>query len=351
MAYPAFNDGLPDGWGRLLRDRKLRQLNIQPQLLTQLDRLAWVGSRGMGALVYRPEHDALVKDTNDVIDLDRLSEQSRKVLDDNPRAVLDELYKVGGSPQGARPKALVGYTPGIERLISGVDDLPSGYEHWLVKFPASSDTIDTGAIEQAYADMARSAGVIMPPTMLFPAKKGPGYFGTKRFDRDGNSRIHMHAVSGLLNADHTFSSITYEDLLKVTLLLTRRQAEQEQVFLRMIFNVLAHNRDDHTKNHSFLMSQTGQWSASPAYDVTFSEGPDGEHSLLIANEGRRPGEGHILQVAKAIGIDHKFAHAAIERVRNAVDGWPKFAAQTGVSRSMKAEIDLKLNGDRGRKTK
>lgn len=342
-----FNDSLPDGWGRLLMDRKLRQVGIQPDQLTPLDRLAWIGGHGMGALTYRPEHPALAG-AGDAIDLDRLAEQSRMVLEDSPKAVLDELLSIGGSPQGARPKALVGVSVDGGSLIHGVDDLPDSYEHWIVKFRSSTDPSDVGAVEQAYAAMAREAGVTMPPTALFPAKRGAGYFGIKRFDRRGNRRVHILTASGLLDIDHTLPSLGYGGLLKATRSLTRRQSEVEQVFTRMVLNVFARNRDDHTKNHSFLMEADGGWFVSPAYDVTFSSGPGGEHALDVAGEGRDPGAEHIHAVADEVGVSRKVAVAVIDRVRMVVDRWPGFARDSGVSKRMASSIDRVLNGVRTR---
>jgi serine/threonine-protein kinase HipA len=345
-----FNDSLPDGWGRLLMDRKLAQTGILPGELTPLDRLAWVGKHGMGALTYYPEHPAMAG-AEGAIDLDLLADESQKVLEDNPKALLDRLIKVGGSPHGARPKALVGYSMDGGSLLHGVDDLPDNYEHWIVKFRAQSDPIDAGAIEMAYAEMAIKAGAHMPETSLFPAKKGPGYFGIKRFDRLGNQRLHMHTISGLLEVDHTLPTLGYIGMIKAVRQLTRRQTDVDQAFTRMVFNVLAHNRDDHTKNHSFLMADNGQWSMSPAYDVTFSSGPGGEHALDVDGEGRNPERGHILAVAKNVGVNQRTASETIERVKAAVDQWPRFASGRDVSRRMALTIDRQLNGVRSHRPK
>ncbi|MDE1149894.1 MAG: type II toxin-antitoxin system HipA family toxin [Azospirillaceae bacterium] len=337
-----FNDSLPDGWGRLLMDRKLHQVGVQPGRLTPLDRLAWVGTRGMGALTYVPEHPVLAADAGNDVDLDRLAGESRLVLADDPVAVLDELLRIGGSPQGARPKALVGCSPAGTRLIHGVDDLPDAYEHWIVKFRGVGDPPDVGAIEQAYTGMARQAGIAMPPTRLFPSTTGPGHFGIRRFDRVGNRRVHMHTLSGLLNIDHRLPSVGYDGLLKATRSLTRRQADVEQMFARMVFNVLAWNRDDHTKNHSFLMAADGTWSVSPAYDITFSSGPGGEHALDIAREGREPGIDHILRVAGDVGVRRDVALACVDQVKAAIDRWPQLASEAGVSATSAAEVGRRI---------
>jgi serine/threonine-protein kinase HipA len=342
--HGVFNDSLPDGWGRLLMDRKLRDLGIRPNQLTPLDRLAWIGSKGMGALSYHPEHPELVKGDTRPCDLDEVAEASRIVLEDSPEAVFDYLLRVGGSPQGARPKALIGRAMDGCSIIHGEENLPEGYEHWLVKFGSQQDIPETGLIEQAYADMARAAGVVMPETKVFPSQNGPGYFGVKRFDRDGNRRIHMHTLCGLLHADFRLPSIGYEELLKATQVLGRRQPDVEQMFLRMVFNVYAHNRDDHTKNHSFLMDRSGEWRLSPAYDVIFSDGPGGEHTLDIAGSGKNPGLEDIRKVGDAVGISKATMAESVDRVRASVDRWDEFADKNDVPRKVTAEIASVLRG-------
>jgi len=347
--HGVFNDSLSDGWGRLLMDRKLREVGIQPGALTPLDRLAWVGDCGMGALTYQPEHPALGPALDpEALDLDRLARDARLVLEDDAAVVIDQLLRLGGSPGGARPKALVGRSPDGKRLVHGEEDLPECYEHWLVKFGAIEDPPDMGAVEQAYAAMAREAGVVMPETALFPSKRGPGYFGMKRFDRgQAGARVHMLSLSGLLDADSRIPSVGYEELLKATRFLTRRQSEVEQVFTRMVFNVFAHNRDDHPRNHSFLMNGEGEWSVSPAYDVVFSLGPGGEHALAVGLDGKDPGEDHILVVANTVGISRNTVRACVERVRASVAKWPEWASEYGVSARSTANVMKHLRHVRG----
>ena len=218
-----------------------------------------------------------------------------------------------------------------------------------MKFRSIGDPIDAGAIEHAYAEMGRAAGIVMPETTLFPATKGPGFFGIRRFDRAGNRRHHMHTLSGLLNIDHALPNIGYAGMLKATRALTRRQAEVDQMFARMVFNVLAWNRDDHTKNHSYIMAQDGEWSASPAYDITFSSGPGGEHALDVDREAMSPGVDNILSVAMDVGVDKRVALSCVERVKSAVDRWPEFAKSCGVSNKMQKTIDQRINGVRNKK--
>ena len=320
-------------------DRKLRDLDIRPNQLTPLDRLAWIGSKGMGALCYHPEHPELTKNSNPAqIDLDGIAEASRIVLEDSPEAVFDYLLQVGGSPAGARPKALIGLASDGSSIIHGEENLPEGYEHWLVKFGTQSDTPETGLIEQAYADMARAAGVIMPDTKVLPSNNGPGYFGIKRFDREGNRRIHMHTICGLVHADFRLPSIGYEELLKATQALTRRQPDVEQMFTRMVFNVYAHNRDDHTKNHSFLMDHKGEWRLSPAYDVMFSDGPGGEHTLDVAGEGKNPTLADIQKVGATVGISKSTMAKCVDLVGSSIDRWSEFANKNCVPEKQIAAI-------------
>jgi len=339
-----FNDSLPDGWGRLLMDRKLRELNIRPSQMTPLDRLSWIGSRGFGALTYEPEKEALFRGHfKDEIDLDQISRDSLLVLEDKAEKVFDYLLEAGGSPHGASPKAIIGLSHDRSIVIHGRDELPEGYEHWLVKFPTQKNNRDIGLVEQAYADMARHAGIHMNETLILPSNVNPGFFGTRRFDRMGNKRVHMHTLCGLLHADHRLPSVGYEELIKVTHALTRKREDIEQVFTRMVFNVLAHNQDDHTKNHSFLMDDRGEWSLSPAYDIVFSDGPGGEHSLDVAGEGKCPTVEHFYQVGESVGLDKKTMDDAISDVQKSIDHWPDFAGAVGVSKAKMTEIKGVLN--------
>ena len=154
--------------------------------------------------------------------------------------------------------------------------LPQGFEPWLVKFPNRQDGTDAGGMEYVYALMAKEAGVELPEVHLFAAEKTAGYFAMKCFDRQENSRLHMHSASGLLHSDFRAPALDYDDSLELTAALTRDRDEVMKMYRLAVFNVLAHNRDDHGKNFSFLMSNTGAWKFAPAYDLTFSSGPGGE---------------------------------------------------------------------------
>jgi serine/threonine-protein kinase HipA len=217
--------------------------------------------------------------------------------------------------------------------------LAPGYRPILVKFASRTDPADAGPIEYAYAQMAHAAGIDMMPTFLLHGSgRGPGYFATERFDwRDGR-RWHVHTLSGLLHADYRLPSLDYESALRATLHLTRDQREVMRLYRLMVFNVLAHNRDDHARQFSFLMDPGGVWRLSPAYDLTFSEGPGGEHATTVAGEGRAPEQTHFVKVAQLLGDRPSQAMQIVEEVREAVARWPGIAADAGVSRASRSRI-------------
>jgi len=333
--FGVFNDSLPDGWGRLLFDRLMRQQGINPARLTPLDRLAHIGINGLGALTYEPviDHEA----TPGPIFLDELADYSQQILTETPisgnsEAVLDELVTLNGSSAGARPKALIGYNNQTQDLIYGVNDLPSTHDYWLVKFANRQDGADAGAIEYVYSLMARGAGIEMPSTHLFEARDGAGYFAIKRFDRNHHQRLHMHTACGLLHSDFRFPALDYEDLVALTSTLTRDIREVEKLFRVAVFNVLAHNRDDHSKNFTYLMDATGEWRLSPAYDLTFSSGPGGEQSTTVMGEGKTPAREHLLSLAAEAGLKPGLAEEIIDQTRASISSWPQLAKEYGVSR-------------------
>ena len=324
-----FNDSLPDGWGRLLFDRSMRAQGIMPEQLSPLDRLAHIGETGMGALVYEPDFSE--DHTSDDVDLDWLAEQSREVLEGAADDVLNALLALNGSSAGARPKALIGYDRAQEKLTHGGKPRQGAFEPWLVKFANTTDGPDAGAIEFVYAEMARRAGLDVMETKLFPSKHGAGYFATKRFDRDGDKRFHMHTACGLLHSDFRTPSLDYQDLIELTTLLTRDVRETEKMFRLAAFNVLAHNRDDHSKNFSYLMNERGDWSLSPAYDLTFSSGPGGEQSTMVMGEGKAPNIEHLRALGQNADIKKQTVDEIIDQTRAALADWNTLAKEYGVT--------------------
>ena len=317
-----FDDSLPDGWGLLLMDRHLRRIGRNPHAVTSLDRLAYLGTRTMGALTYHPPENTDVH--AETIDLLALAKHAEQVMAGTADEVLPALLRAGGSPGGARPKVLVGLRK--DQVISGEGVLPNGYEHWIVKFSAKHDGPQGGPIEYAYALMAKAAGISMPETRLLGLSRQERCFATKRFDRAaGNTRFHIHTFGNLIHANFRIPSCDYVDLLKAISLLTRNHQDVMQGFRQMLFNVAAHNRDDHAKNFSFIMSRDGLWALSPAYDLTLSAGPNGEHTMTILGEGRNPTREHFDRVATQFGLSPKQTKRILEEVNDAVSRWREWA--------------------------
>lgn len=339
--FGVFNDSLPDGWGRLLIDREVRSHGIAPELLGPLDRLSYVGRFGMGALTYQPSREDGPAST-DRLDLDRIAEEAIQVIQGDVEDVFSELLRLAGSSAGARPKIMVGVAPDRRHVIHGQQILPPEYEHWMIKFVASIDRKDSGLVEYAYSLMAQAAGLEMMPTHLFAASRGVGYFGVQRFDRIHNKRPHLHSLAGLLHTDHRVPAIDYDLVLKATQFLTKSAIELKKAYRLCCFNVLAHNRDDHAKNFSFLMDEEGRWRFSPVYDLTFSQGPGGEHCTTVLGEGKSPGRSHLISLAAKFGISKADASSIVDEVGAAVAQWPSFADQAGLKKKSTSAIATTL---------
>jgi serine/threonine-protein kinase HipA len=332
-----FDDSLPDGWGLLLMDRYFRKAGWNLAEISPLDRLSWLGTATMGALTYHPpaERDRL---EGSVFDLHGLARHAREVLGGQAVDVLPELLRAGGSPGGARPKVLVGVRG--DEMTSGEDDLPDGYDYWIIKFAGRGDFADAGPVEYAYSLMARRGGLDLPSTRLFETAEGDCFFGVRRFDREGTRRLHVHTFGNLVQTNFRIPSSDYADLLKATSLLTRNHQDVLRAFRRMVFNVLAHNRDDHVKNFAFLMDDTpGMWALAPAYDLTYAAGPGGEHSMTVAGEARAPSRDDMLRLAKQGGITQSVAKAILDEVSSAVASWPDHARAAGVTADGRRRIE------------
>lgn len=326
--FGLFDDSLPDGWGLLLMDRYFEQRGSALAEVSVLDRLAYLGTRTMGALTYHPP-SASSDRSAEPIDLHDLARASQEVIEGTAGEILPQLLRAGGSPGGARPKVLVGVRE--DSMLSGEDDLPAGYTPWIVKFHSRQDSPDSGPGELAYSLMARDAGIAMPPTRLFTTAQGDRFFGAERFDRAGNRRFHVHTFGNLIHSNFRIPSCDYRQLLEVTRMLTRNHQDVLECYRRMVFNVLTHNRDDHVKNFAFRMADNGGWELAPAYDLVFSPGPGGEHTMTVAGEGRSPARRHLLQLAAPAGIADREAESILDGVAAAAARWRSHARDAGVS--------------------
>ncbi len=335
-------DSLPDAWGMMLLQRRLARLGHSLADLSAADRLALVGRQGRGALVYAPA--SMPAATTGAIDLGALAAESDLVLRGAATTELsDILVTLGSASGGARPKVHICLAAnGEAHAEEGAASADA--TSWIVKFRAPQDPVDIGPVEEAYARMARAAGIVMADTQLLATAQGPGYFASRRFDRPvGGRRVHMVSLAGAVEAAAHLPSLDYDGFLRATLAITRHAADVEQVFRRMIFNILAHNRDDHTRQHAYLMSDTGLWRLAPAYDLTFSSGPGGEHYLAIANEGRSPTRDHVAQLGKQHGVSARVMTSAIEQTRAALASWPRQCSDLGISATTRDDIGAALS--------
>lgn len=303
--FGIFADSLPDAWGQLLLDRILKEYKITEDI-TVLDRLALVGTSGMGALEYEPDYRII--ENEEIDDLDYLSKQCQKVLKTEYSPDLDILYKLGGSSGGARPK-----------ILTHIED-----KDWIIKFLAGIDGPNCGLREYIYLECARKCGIKMTETRLFPSKICDGYFGTVRFDRipyEGKmKKVHMATAAAILEADFMSPCLDYSVLMKLTHVLTRGNAEDmENMFRRACFNVFAHNRDDHAKNFTFLYNEDEDcWRLSPAYDITYSNTYYGEHTTSVDGNGKNPGEKELMNVGTGAGIKKSLCEDIIDEIRTIV---------------------------------
>lgn len=338
--FGVFNDSLPDGWGRLLLDRTLSAKGIDITRITPLDRLAYVGARGMGALVYRPEIKP-EKTADPVPELDIIAAEMNHVLQGTSSEIIEELFILGGSSGGARPKIFAAYNPLTNDLIHGLGNLPEGYNEWIIKFPSSSDNREIANIEFAYHKMALLAGIEMSECRLFEGKSGQVYFGTKRFDRLAGKRLHTHTASGLMHDNFRMSTIDYGHLMDCAFRLEKHVKAYEKVFRLAAFNVYSHNRDDHSKNFSFLMNEYGEWQFAPAYDLTFSYSGYGFHSTMIAGESKNPGRKELMKLATHFGL--KNAGLIIEEVQEAISQWGVIASEQGITKETRNTIQKAMD--------
>lgn len=297
--FGVFNDSLPDGWGRLIVDRYLSSKGIIPHEVSLLERLAVISDYGMGALEYKPEYEVIEFD-NSSYDLDKLSKDCANLFEDKQVDNIDELFNMAGSSGGARPKVLVSYNN----------------EQWIIKFAGRNDISESGIMEYDYNTTAKECGIEVPEYKIFNSNICHGYFGVKRFDRLNSKKIHMVSACGLLETSHRIPNLDYNQLMKLTFKITNSMEEVKKMYRLMVFNVLAHNRDDHGKNFSYIYDEMEKrYKLSPAYDLTYSFSINNEHATTINGKGRDISVGDMLDVAKKSDVDIRFAKNVIKEIQ------------------------------------
>ncbi|GLC97726.1 toxin HipA [Cupriavidus sp. TA19] len=350
-------DALPDKFGNALINAWMADRGMTADSITALDRLAYMGQRTMGALVFKPNRGP-VKMESTALELSNLVQQARSVIQgdfknsDHAGEVLRQIIQVGTSAGGARAKATIAWNPATQEVKTGQFEIPAEFDAWLLKFDGigSDEQLgegrNYGRIEYAYSLMAKEAGITMSDCRLLE-EEGRAHFMTKRFDRDGNERHHMQTLCAMAHLDFNQIGVhSYNQLFQTIQALGLGRAELEQTLRRMIFNVLAANHDDHTKNFSFLLKQGGPWELAPAYDVTFAFNPSNKwlKAHLMSVNGKFDGitEQDFREVAdryELLGV----CKDIVADVRAAVAKWPAFAAEAGVPAGITQEIRLALD--------
>jgi serine/threonine-protein kinase HipA len=339
-------DCLPDDFGNSLIDAWMARQGVKKNNITPLDRLAYMGKRGMGALEFKPDRTN-AKQSVTAIKLSHLVEAARKAIhgdmseDGLAEAALNQLIRVGTSAGGARAKAAIAWNPGTNELRAGQFSVAQGFEHWLLKFDglgpdfALGSSMDYGRIEYAYYQMATQAGITMSPCRLM-LEGNRAHFMTKRFDRDENRKIHMQTLCSMAHLDYRqIATHDYSQLFQTVAQLGLDYRAKEEAFRRMVFNVLSANCDDHTKNISFLLKEGGGWELAPAYDVTHAFNPTGEwthqHLMSVNGKFRNITREDVLSVADRFAIGT--AGKVVKQVEEAMEGWSELAHEAGVDPS------------------
>ncbi len=348
-------DSLPDKYGNQLINIWLAQNGRPPNSMNPVEQLCFIGSRGMGALEFEPSQLKISKQTFS-IEIKSLVEVAQKMLskregfevnlNKDEHQAMTEILKVGTSAGGARPKAVIAYNKKTGEVRSGQTIAPKGFEHWLLKLDGVSDaqfglSHGYGRVEYAYHLMAKDCGIQMMDCELLE-ENGRAHFMTKRFDREGNNtKHHVHTLCGIQHFDYNnLYGYSYEQLFQTMRMLKLTYPEAEQMFRRMVFNVMATNYDDHTKNFSFRLKQDGKWELSPAYDLCYSYSPDNvwvsQHTLSINGKHKDINKSDLMKIAGANNI--KKGLKIIEETKEVVSNWSKYAGKVNVSSELTDSI-------------
>lgn len=326
-------DSLPDYWGNIVFQKWMEANHLLPKSVNAVDRLSFIGKRAMGALEFQPAH--IQEDASINIELSSLYELANRLfldrqdinIDMSNNLIMEDLYKVGTSAGGQRPKAIIGMDEETGIIRSGQADLPPNFNHYILKFDTGKrNELPITKVEMAYYLMAKDAGINMMPSKLVEIE-GTENFMTQRFDRQNGKKIHTQTLAAM----SSFAD-AYEDLFVVGRKLNLSADEQSQQYRRMVFNVIAENVDDHTKNFSFIMLPNGEWHISPAYDIVFSADPDSHfyrnHELTILGKRKNITKQDLLLFAQRQDI--KNAASIIDEVAEVVMNFKAYAEKVEI---------------------
>ncbi len=353
------SDALPDKYGNKLIDVWLAQQGRPGSGMNPVEKLCFIGTRGMGALEFEPAQIKAEKNSF-ALELNSLVEVAKKILlerssfsaslNDDEEKAMKEILEIGTSAGGARPKAIIAYNQETNEIRSGQGNAPKGFEHWLLKLDGVSggqfgESYGWGRVEYAYYLMAKDCNIEISECELLE-ENGRTHFMTKRFDRDGNVRHHIQSLCGLQHYDfNDMHGYSYEQLFQTMRLLRLTYPEAEQMFRRMVFNVLATNYDDHTKNFSFILKKDEKWRLAPAYDLCFSFDPYNHwvSKQTLSINGKRLGvrKEDLITIAKDNNI--KKGRDTIEDINSIIKSWNKYAEQANVRTDLRDIIQNNLN--------
>jgi serine/threonine-protein kinase HipA len=353
-------DSLPDKYGNQLIETWLAQNGRPPNSMNPVEKLCFIGNRGMGALEFKPAQLKAGKNTFSVeirslVDIAKKMLSERKNFEINGSAddqqAMKEILKIGTSAGGARPKAVIAFNRKTKEVRSGQTRAPKGFEHWLIKLDGVSgaqfgDSHGWGRVEYAYYLMAKECNIEMTECELLE-ENDRAHFMTKRFDRQGNYiRHHIQTLCAIQHFDYNnIYAYSYEQVFQTMRLLRLKYPEAEQMFRRMVFNVLATNCDDHTKNFSFRLKQGGEWNLAPAYDVCYSYDPQNmwvnQQTLSINGKHRNISKEDLMTIAKANNI--KKGRKIIEEINVVVKNWKAFANRAKVRKELLQTIQNNLH--------
>jgi serine/threonine-protein kinase HipA len=345
-----FFDSLPDKFGTKVVKRYYESKNMQRRELSALQKLVFIGKRGMGALEYEPSEKVLSdRELTESLEIRSMYESSRKIINGEPTEAIKEMLLFtdsGASAGGARAKAVVGWNKESDKIISGTGELPEGFEYWLIKFDGYDDNkqpLDFTKLEFLYMNMAKECGIDVPQ-LDFLTDEDLTHFAIKRFDRVGGKKIHMHSLASLVHVNFNIPMhYSYDEALRVVRFVTKDTTAVEEFYRRAVFNIVARNQDDHAKNTSFLMNSTGEWSLSPAYDITYAngEGFTKQHQMSILGKVDNFTRKDLLQLAKNNDIKNAKATAIIDKAISVISSFYSKAKDLGIREDL---IEL-VSGD------
>ena len=352
-------DALPDKYGNQLINAWLVRNGRPENSMNPVEKLCFIGQRGMGALEFEPtqfsgNQPSFSVEINSLVSVAQEMLSDRQDFDtnlkeDEQEAMMD-ILKIGTSAGGARPKAIIAYNPKTGEVKSGQSSAPIGFEHWLIKLDGVSDaqfgeSSGWGRVEMAYYLMAKASGIDMMECELLE-ENGRAHFLTKRFDRTGNhTKHHMLTLCGMQHYDfNDMQSYSYEQIFQTMRILRLPYPQAEEMYRRMVFNIVGKNCDDHTKNFAFRLKQGSRWELSPAYDICYAYRPGSiwvsQHALSVNGKRKDFERSDLLTIAKTMNI--KKANHIIDEIIEAVKSWKVFAKEAGVGEELMHRINENL---------